>query len=294
MKKEVDVVVVVPVGPNIPVAFVLDTLESYLHYTEKECGIILADDSHQGIGKAVQQHLPDVEILPTTRPMGGWAGLYMNEATAFHHALEQYKFSVLLKLDTDALIIAEEPEKEAMDLFSSEPSIGMAGQYPNDYYGQPWDIGWPRDRVLNGATTWKYIKRPIANWYLRKLYKSAKQNDYRAGESVFGGAYFMSYDCLQKLAKEGLLPHPKLATLNLGEDHIFSLLVKSVGFQLGTLSASVQPFALAWKGLPASPQELLLAGKKIIHSTRYWQDMNETDIRSYFKKQRETVFQTVS
>jgi hypothetical protein len=289
VKKQVDVVVVIPVGPNVPIAFVKDTIDSYLYYTRSSHQFIIADDSHQGIGKELQLVYPGIDVLPTPKPMGGWAGLYINEATAYRFAVEHYRFKALLKLDTDALIIGCAPEEDAFRLFETEPSVGMAGQYPNDYDGKPWDIGWPRDRVLNGATTWKYFRRPLANWYLRKLYLKAKANHYNAGESVFGGAYFMRYDCLLRLYEEGLLPHKKLLGLNMGEDHIFSLLVKSIGFELGTLSAPGQPFALAWKGLPTSPERLHCEGKKIVHSTRCWNDMKEEEIRQSFKQHRVAV-----
>lgn len=286
MKKEVSIVVVMPVGPNTPLAFVRDTLESYAFYTRRSFQFVIADDSHQGIGKAIQEIYPDIDVLTSAKPMGGWAGLYINEAIAFRHALQHYRFQALLKLDTDALVIGEAPEEEALALFAAHPTIGMAGQYPNDYDGKPWDIGWPRDRVLNGATTWKYIRRPFTNWFLRKLYKRAKANGYRAGESVFGGAYFLSYNCVQTLYNEGLLPLQNLIGLNMGEDHIFSLLVKAVGFNFGTLSAKGQSFGLAWKGLPAAPEQLFTEGRKIIHSTRFWKEQKEEEIRRYFTHQR--------
>lgn len=289
MKKQIDVVVVIPVGPYTPIAFVKDTIESYIFYTTRSYQFIIADDSHQGIGSELSAIYPSIDVIKTPRPMGAWAGLYINEATAFRYAVENYLFKALLKLDTDALVIGQSPEQEALRLFEEQPSVGMAGQYPNDYEGKPWDFGWPRDRVLNGATSWKYIRRPITNWYLRKLYIRAKKHHYQAGESVFGGAYFMSYDCLLKLYNEGLLPHKKLIGLNMGEDHIFSLLVKAVGYELGTLSAPSQPFALAWKGLPTSPGRLHAEGKKIIHSTRFWDGMNEDAIRQFFKQHRESA-----
>lgn len=289
VKKEVEVVVVIPVGPNTPVAFVKDTIDSYIFYTKASYQFIIADDSQQAIGKALKTYLPDIDVIATVKPMGAWAGLYINEATAFQHAVLNYRFKALLKLDTDALVIGSAPEEAALKLFVNHPQIGMAGQYPNDYEGSAWDIAWPRSRVLNGATTWKFIRRPVANWYLRKLYFKAKANNYEAGESVFGGAYFMRYDCLLKLFEQGLLPHKKLIGLNMGEDHIFSLLVKAVGYELGTLSLPGQPFALAWKGLPASPEKLHAEERKIIHSTRFWNDMTEEKIRRYFQQHRQAV-----
>ncbi len=286
MKKSVDIVVVIPVGPGTKTAFIIDTIASYIHYTKRSYQFILADDSHQGIGIQVKKNFPEVDIIHSEKPMGGWAGLYITLSLAFSFALDHYHFKALFKLDTDALIIGEEPEADALELFRQNPQIGIAGQYPFEYNGKPWNIGWPRSRILNGVSTWKYIHRPYANWFLRKLYIKAISNGYIAGESVFGGAYFMNELCLIKLREEGLLPDYKLKTLNLGEDHLFSLLAKAVGFDLGSLSHKGMPFACAWKGLPAAPDQLYDEGKKIIHSTRYWQDMNENEIRECFSKKR--------
>ncbi len=287
MKRSVDIIVVIPIGPGSDNSFVADTINSYIHYTKRSYQFILLDDSHQGIGAQVNTMFPDADLIKTSKPMGGWAGLYISLAQAFAFALENYQFKLLLKLDTDALIINSAPEKEALQLFEKEPLMGIAGQYPLNYNGDPWDLGWPRRRILNGTTTWKFIRRPYANWYLRKLYLKALANGYRTGESVFGGAYFLSEKSLSKLRELGLLPDYKLQTLNLGEDHIFALLVKSIGFQLGSLSQKDQPFACSWKGLPAAPDKLSSEGRKIIHSTRYWEDMNEKDIRDWFYKKRQ-------
>jgi hypothetical protein len=282
------VIVVIPVGPNSVIEFVKDTVDSFTFYTGSSYKIIFVDDSHQGLGDQLKNIFPEADIIRSEKPMGGWAGLYLMLARAFHHALENYHFDVLLKLDTDALVIGSYPEREALNLFKADPRTGIAGQYPNDYDGKPWDVGWPRDRVLNGATTWRFIKRPIANIFLRKEYLKAIKNGYRAGESVFGGAYFMSKALLVALAQNRSLPNYNFRTLNMGEDHLFGLLAKAVGFHLGDLSSGSLPFACAWKGLPASPEELMKKGKKIIHSTRNWQNLKEEEIRTWFKEERST------
>ncbi len=285
MKKSFDTVVVIPVGPGTAIDFIKDTIDSFVHYASYSYKIILADDSQTGIGPAVKETFPAADVLCTTKPMGGWAGLYISLASAYRHTLEHYDFRLMLKLDTDALVIGAGAEKEAFDFFGSGDKMGIAGQYPYDYDGRPWDSGWPRDRVLNGATTWKCIRRPIANIALRKLYLKAKANGYNAGESVFGGAYFMSQPLLDAFYKAGLLPHFILGRLNLGEDHLFALLAKAMGFELGNMASGNLPFACAWKGLPAAPEQLL-GQKKIIHSTRSWQNMNEAEIREFFRSKR--------
>jgi hypothetical protein len=288
MKKCVDIVLVIPAGPGTSLAFLTDTIFSFIHYTASSYQVILIDDSGQGLGTKVWQVIPEVEILYSKKPLGAWAGLYITLARAFAYALEKYSFKLLMKMDTDALVIGPEPEKEAFELFSSNTLMGIAGQYKFDYNGKPWDTGWPRDRILNGATTWKFIRRPLPNAVLRKLYIKAVQNGYVAGESVFGGSCFYGHSLLLALHRHKLLPNELLGGLNLGEDHIFSLLAKAVGFHLGDLSLPGFPFALAWKELPAAPGQLFAEGKKVIHSTRQWNGMNEEQIREFFRQKRKS------
>lgn len=286
MKRSFDTIVVIPIGPGTDIGFVADTISSFVHFAQHSYKVILADDSQTGIGPAVKEIFPHADVLCTVKPMGGWAGLYISLASAYRHAIEHYQFRLLLKLDTDALIIGAGIEQDAHDFFDAHGNMGIAGQYPLDYEGKEWDRGWPKDRVLNGATTWKAIKRPAANLLLRKLYISAKANGYKAGESVFGGAYFMSYQLLDACYCAGLLPHFTLGKLNLGEDHLFGLLAKATGFELGNMASDNMPFACAWKGLPAAPEQLFNQGKKIIHSTRFWHNMNEAQIREYYRLKR--------
>ena len=286
MKQYYDVIIVIPVGPGSSLEFIIDTINSYIFFTKSAFKFIIADDSQQGLGKMIQQQVANIDVVTTQKNMGWLCGLYINLSVAYKYALDHYDFLTLFKLDTDALIINHEPEKDAVILFSENKKAGMAGQYPLNYNGTLWDLAWPRKRILNGMHTWKFFRRPMANMALKKWYKLAVNKGYRAGESVFGGAYFMSKSMLGKLDENGLLPSHKLKSLNLGEDHIFSLLTKAVGFDLCSLSINKLPFGCAWKGLPGAPQQLLDDNKKIIHSVRYWGDMKEKDIRNFFKQKR--------
>ena len=286
MKPWFDVIIVIPVGPDSSLPFIEDTVLSYHYYTHSSYKVIFADDSQQGIGKQLAGVFRDADIITTPRAMGGWAGLYITLSLAFRHAVEQYGFAAVLKLDTDALIIGKAPEKEVLELFSNDNKAGIAGQYPDDYSGKPWNLNWPKQRIINATQTWKFFRRPVAHWHLMRLYKQALSNGYRTGESVFGGAYFMSAAYLISLYENGLLPNYQFQTLNLGEDHLFSLLAKAKGFTLRSLSGEGLPFGCAWKGLPVSPEQLISDGKKVIHSVRYWNDEKENDIRLFFKEKR--------
>ena len=202
MSTNFDMVVVIPVGPNEHSPFIVDTIRSLMHYSRYSYKIILSDDSQKNIGDEIQVIYPDIDVLKTGKNMGSMCGLYISLANAYNYALQKFDFRLLLKIDTDALIIGNEFEKEAFRLFDENPMMGIAGQYPLDYYNNPWDIKFPKDRILNGTTSWKFIKRPIGNYFLRKLYRKAIKNGYNAGESVFGGAYFMNRALLEKLNEE--------------------------------------------------------------------------------------------
>lgn len=289
VKQFFDIVVVMPVGPACRVEFIEDSINSFMHYSTCDYKIILADDSQKGTGEKIKHLFPGIDIITTARPMGKLCGLYITLCTAFRHALHNYRFRAVLRMDTDALIIGPAPEQEALRLFKTDPQAGIAGQYPLDYNGQPWDISWPRYQVKRMTGSRNFFRKPLAHLLLLLQYKKAVKHGYNAGESVFGGACFISEQCLIKLQQSGLLPTTALKNIELEEDHLFSLLAISIGFRLGNLSSGSLPLGCAWKGLPASPEELYSTGKKIIHSTRKWEQMSEEDIRSWFRNKRTAI-----
>ncbi len=290
MKPKFDLVVVMPVGPNANPAFIEDTLNSFKYYTSCSYKIIIADDSQKGTGLKIKELFPDDDFVVLTRSknLGRMAGLYLNLALAYKHAIDNYRFDALLKIDDDALITGENPETEALSLLRSNPNVGMigrhlAGRYSTDDLGHRHDNYWPRQQLLKATCTWRLIRRPIANMTLRKLFIKALWNGYEIGENIQGGAYFISEQCLIKMNEQNLLPEYRLKTVILEEDHLFSLLTKVVGLELADLADERLPFGIAFKGLPGPPEKLHEQGKKIIHSIRFWKDMKEDAIRTYFR-----------
>ena len=292
MERNFDLVIVMPIGPNCKLNYVDDTINSIKYYFSCHYKLIILDDSHKGAGEEISRLHPDAEILKTEKNMGVNAGLYINLCHAYQHALKQYKFDLLLKIDDDALVTGKAPDQEALQYFKEQPKMGMAGlhqtgeKYTN-FLGHQIDNSWPRKQLIKDTCTWKLIRRPIANLTLRKLFFKALRKGYEIGEHVQGGAYFMSWACLNKLNETQHLPNSNLGKVNLGEDHLLSLLTKLVGFKLGDLASGNLPLGTAWRGLPASPEVLRARDKKIIHSVRSWQDLNEDQIRAYFKKFRQ-------
>ncbi len=290
MKPFVDLVTVIPVGPTCRIEFILDTISSIKYYVHCACKIILSDDSQNSIiYDQIRESYPDVIILRTDRNFGKGLGLYTTLSNAYRYALDAFDFAVLLRVDTDALIIGHNPETSILEFFKNNPTVGLAGRYikglrsPDDF-GNVWENG-GRAMIVSICKffTRFYLRHPFTYWRIRNLIFKALNNGYEMGELVFGGAYAFSRNGLEKLRDNGLLPLRNVRGTELEEDHTFSILIYSVGLHLGDLASGNYPFACTWRGLPASPDNLSMSNKKIIHSTRFWKGMKEEEIRNYFK-----------
>lgn len=294
MKSTYDLVVVLPIGPNDNPDFIVDTIESVRFFCQCSLKFIFADDSQQGLGELIKVKYPEADNLINIKSNGLGGGLYITLSLAFKHAVENYRFKTLLRIDTDALVIGLNPQLDAEELFKSNPNIGLGGLYKSgieivDFNNNVFDNRWPRNYLYDITCTWKVFKRPIANIALRRHFIKAFANGYEIGENIFGGAYFLSESLLIAMYEAELLPDYKLKNSRMEEDHIFSILAKSLNFDIGDMGSGELPFGVFWKKLPASPEELVLRKKKVIHSTRSWKDMNEYDIRRYFSNIRNAV-----
>ena len=293
MKSIKDLLIVIPVGPTCKVDFIIDTIESIKCYIHCTHAIIVSDDSHNAsIQQRLQMSYPDLIIVKTTKNYGKGLGLYITLSNAYRYALDHFNFKALLRLDTDALMIGPGSENQIFELFERNPLIGMAGRYVKglqspDEFGNVWMNGGRRPIVATAKIFTKYfLRHPFIYWRIRKVLFTAINEGYDLGEFVFGGAYAFSRIGLEKLRDNNLLPMNKVLGADMEEDHFFSLLMVSTGMHLGDLASGENPFACTWKGLPAHPETILQANKKIIHSTRYWQEMKEDEIRKFFKDKR--------
>ena len=163
MKTLIDLVVVIPVGPGCHTAYILDTIDSIKHYVHCTYRIVISDDSHNPVvSEAIEKQHADVIILKTTKNHGKGLGLYITLSNAFSYALDKYDFSVLLRLDTDALIVGQEPEANILDFFKLNPSIGLAGRYVKglsspDQFGNVWQNGGRKPLVAIAKIFTKYF-----------------------------------------------------------------------------------------------------------------------------------------
>lgn len=296
MKKKVDLVVVISVGPNTNVDFLKDTVDSAKFYINLPYVLIIIEDFGTEIGSSLLANYPFLKILKSPGNSGLDGGLYVTLSQAYDFAFENYDFKVLLKLDTDALVIGESPEKDAICYFEKHPDIGQLGSYKFDCNDDKRDYTYPKN-IIKKETDFKRIFRnrsPIKIYQnlvicitMRKILKDAIKNGYEYGEHCLGGGYFISYPCVQRLIKQKRLQIGEFRKSKLGEDHIFGLLIRSVGFRIGDFATGTYPIGMRHRGLPCSPSKLIQHQKKLVHSTRFWENMDEEEIRIFFKKHRD-------
>jgi hypothetical protein len=281
MTKSVKLVVVIPVGPSAIFDYVLDTIHSVTHYTTPSSQIIVIDDSAANVGANLQSHFPGLIVFQTSGNSGNEGVLYWWLSLAFLYAYQDYEFDVLLKLDTDALIIGERPEDDAIRFFKQNPNVGLIGSYKIDCNGDPRDWSGAARELYTEVSWRRLLRKPRLCMTFRRLLARALVNGYEPGENVQGGASFMSAQCVQRLAEAKLLRRKDLRGSILVEDYIFPLLVRSIGMEIGDFATGHLPMAIRWRGLPCSPHDLIVRKKKVIHSTRFWEDMNEEEIRRF-------------
>ena len=295
--RQVDLVCVMPIGPEAHVRHVADTVESILHFTGQSRRIILLDDSGCGTAKSLGFDYSDIDVITSESPGGYRGALAYTLGLGYLYALDNYDFKVLLRLDSDALLIGPEPEKDAIAYFECNQHIGLIGSCKYDCnnarrsfasaeMNMRNETSWHRLRAFGG----RYMLRHpnvVKSWRrYRLMVRRCLRHGDELGEHCLGAAYFVSSDCLRSLRRAGLLTVQGLRWSGAAEDHLIGLFAKSVGFQLGDFATGDYPMGLRWQGLPCAPQDLVNRGKKIIHSTRFWQDMDEDDIRAFFAQHR--------
>ncbi len=291
--EKVKLAVVIPVGPNLRYNFVLDTLRSVQHFMPEQLKIVIVDDSGENIGSALTHEEPSIDVVKTTRDSNernAHGKLYLAVSLGFQHVLDNYDFSILLRFDTDALVIGAGAEDEALQFFEENPNVGLIGSYKVGSDGNKRDFSKCRRRLIYELNALQAILDPrggAGRRFFREMVRKAVSNGYEYGEHCLAGSTFFSPSCLRKLAQENLLGRTEFKQTRLGDDQLFGILIKAIGFEMADFATGNLPMGVRWRGLPFAPEELLERRKKLIHSTKFWKDLDEEQIRRIFKNARE-------
>lgn len=295
MSKECDninssttVTIIMPCG--LGARAVLDTLESVRHYCPCGYNIIIIDDfTNDGTYESVVDVCqPNWHILRNEKRFGT-VRLVHSLCKAYDYFLNNINDSLVLRLDQDALLIGYGVIEDAFNFMSNNEKVGIFGVHSNDY-----------NRERSFAMHAKLIdeEMSIYNRYMfRKpswcsIYKAAVQKGYRKGENVFGGAYFITRECLLGIKFLGGLQVPYKWNSRMQEDVYFSMATVAAGFKMGHFAAPNGPLCLEWRGLPYPAAELIDLKYKIVHSVDKGKNTsplenNGMTARDYFKKVRQ-------
>lgn len=272
---DLKLVVVIPAGPRDTA---VDTLESVFRYAHPELVIVIDDTKGAGINFSHEKMI----VLPSIGH-DVFGGLYLNLAMAYRYAVENVQFNMLLRLDTDALLLGDGLPQAAMSRFETNPNIGALGAYRLGPDGQNRD--WkPARKALDAERRIRGLRHPSCRRALRTLITSAP--GYIPGEHALAAAVVYRGQAINEMYRRGFLNLDGLASSRLGDDHIFGLITVAAGYCTADFGGPADPIAVKWKGLPSAPEDLLKAGKLVTHSIRSWGEMSEREIRDYFATAR--------
>jgi len=275
--------VVIPVGPDGRELSRLRALVDELgrHENRSEMRLIVIDD-----GPAPREFdlgWPSVTVVRTVLRRERRPDLLSAHVAGTLEALNEARgLEFALKLDTDAAVIR--PFSTAIRAVFAEPGLGVVGSYDRMSSGavRDWTIWkrridqadrrWSARRVGVGVRLYRHRRSD------RSMVRRVRAEAYRVappGAHCLGGAYAVS---AAFLTSAPLAWRPWVGT-GLGEDVVVGLLASSAGLRMRSLTASGEPFALAWRGLPAPPGELVAGGHSIVHSVKRPAEDDERALR---------------
>jgi hypothetical protein len=277
--KPVRLGVVIPAGPNDDVA---DTLDSVLYYVEESRCVVVVNDTGRALSLPAD---PTVTVVPAPpNSAGSQGGLWVKIASGYRALYERCRAAMVLRLDADALVIGRGLESAAEQRFAEDAGVGLLGAYRVGPDGNRRGFG-PAARLLATETGLLGLRHPRLRSHLRALVSRAGQT-YEPGEHALGGAYIHSGAAVESMLQLGLLDDPVLAASGLGEDHLMALATVAAGYAIADFSGPGEPMAVKWRGLPASPDELVRGDALVTHSVRHWEDLGEEQIRGIFRRYR--------
>lgn len=282
--------VVVPVGPGITSA--LDTLESVASFCpEPNCVVVVDDHTEDGTYQALLSHKRENwYILRNERRMGR-DRLVHTLCYGFRFVVSQWNCPLVLRLDQDALIIKAGVISDALEYMRARPHVGLFGVYECDY-DRPRSFDSHRTLIARETNWLKKFVGLEPSW--SGLLTTAESRGYSRGDNVFGGAYFITGDCLRLLNYMGALNVPYRWHSRLMEDVYFSMATVAAGFNLGHFAAPDGPLCLEWNGLPYPAKSLIESHYKIVHSVDKGKNTNRDandgkSAREYFKIARHAL-----
>jgi hypothetical protein len=281
--------IIVPVGPgNLENS--LDTIDSVLHYIVPGDELVVVDDATQdGTYERLAEVRHDQLTLLRNESANGYRGLHVTVTNALRHLAGRSPFGVVLRLDWDALVTGPDVFHEVSRFLDANRHVGICGRHLMNYDGSSKSYRIHTEDALNriGYPPPDDRESGGIGWIARR----AQLNGWGLGENVFGGAFFLRFECVEAMIADGLLDRLDDPRQWLIEDVFFTMCALATGFDRAHFAAPIAPYAFAYRDLPAPVPELIGRGIKVVHSVDHgrWASPEENGgltARELFKRHR--------
>jgi hypothetical protein len=283
-----EIAVVMPVGPtSTEVDRCRDTIDSIVRLEPAVRWIVLVDDdaAPRDLVAAVGAAETGVDVVRLDHLLpSGVASVYerltVSVLAGLRWVTRHTTADVVMKIDTDALVIAPFADKLSRAL--ADPAVGLIGSYDRTCNGEErsfdaWVALVQRAGRRRRLAAGRHARRA------RRLVREARAAGYEWGEHVLACALAMPRIALDAIDAGGALDDPlAFAGAELADDPMLGILVRRAGFRLAGHVGEGETFAVAWRGLPDTPDRLVARGYAIIHSVKNDPRVTESEIRRYF------------
>lgn len=113
----------------------------------------------------------------------------------------------------------------------------------------------------------------------------ARANGYASKDYCQGGAQVLSRKMLVRMSEAGYLQYPeRWMHMPFYGEAILSMYVRAIGLRSYDCSRPGQPFAIKFRGVPFTLEELVTRGHSLVHSLKGDRRYSENEIREFFAK----------
>ena len=286
--------VMIPAGPATIREYLDDTIDSINHHLgASNCVIAVIDDSRQNRFADVGDLVLNATVVTPADYREGTksitrGSLFCKLIYALKRLIRQYRFDVLLRMDTDALMIGDAPHEDATRFFESRPDVGMIGAFKRRGDGSDKTYAMAiKGRQLTRELSLRHgFQNPALVMTLRRMVKRAEAHGYTKGDMCTGGACFIRSDAIEAMHEHGYFDLDVLKHSKLMDDALMALACYAAGYTLADLPEEDNVLAINWRRLPMPIEELVSRRKKIVHPIKDEDASIEPTVRAYFQKRR--------
>jgi hypothetical protein len=195
----------------------------------------------------------------------------------------------LLKLDTDALVIA--PAADRLRNVFAQDQVGTTGSYTHTCAGarREWG-GWRRNlvratrTVAPSRTRVLRVRSPRNATSARRLIRTARRHGYSWGAHCQGGAYAVGPRLIER---EDLLDWRPWVGTSISEDIAVGVVTFAAGLTMHSCVRPGEVFAVGWDRLPLRPEQIIARGYGVVHTVKDQPYAKESELRAFFRGRRD-------